>query len=70
MTDIVERLRAEGERQSEREARALIWRTLSDAADEIERLREVLRNIATIDIEYFDVSTCIAHARATLDGKD
>jgi hypothetical protein len=45
MSDIVERLLADGERQSEREARILVWRVLEDAATEIERLREALRVI-------------------------
>ena len=43
MTDIVERLRADGERQAEREARVVLGRLLEDAAREIENLREELR---------------------------
>ena len=39
------------------------------AADEIERLREALRDIAEIDPERWDVITCIVHARTALKEK-
>lgn len=50
--DIVEELRADelpGDHQSKREARMELGKLLDRAADEIERLREALREIAFID---------------------
>ena len=43
---------------------------LREAADEIERLREALRDIAEVDPERWDVITCIVHARAALREKE
>jgi len=51
MSDIVERLRSDGEdeRQRFREARATLWPLLADAAAEIERLRAALREYLGAD---------------------
>jgi hypothetical protein len=48
MSDIVERLLADGDKPSQREARILLWEELKDAADEIKRLREALDQIADL----------------------
>lgn len=55
MTDIVKRLLADGDKPSQREARILLWEELKDAADEIERLRDVLRFYAC---ECSDAEAC------------
>ena len=42
----------------------------NDAALEIERLRETLKTIAEIDINYFDISAAIVIARDALKEKE
>lgn len=61
--DIVERLR---EWQNDDGS---IEGLMTGAADEIERLRETLKTIAEIDINYFDISAAIVIARDALKEK-
>jgi hypothetical protein len=63
MTDIVERLRAEDPQTGLRHSIA------SEAADEIERLREALADISNIINPYEDGDTMQEIARVALEGK-
>lgn len=63
MTDIVERLRTFDTRKMD------AWGICDEAADEIERLREVLREIASIDYRG-NAHPSASIARATLGEKE